>query len=108
MYIQQISAEKQTNEYGIVMQRLFQVATPPLNTPFGSAWGFIEPANSSEPHQHHEHEVFILMEGKGTVLIEDEVNNVVKGDTIYIPPFSNHILKNDSDDTLVFLTIWWE
>lgn len=108
MFIQSIAVEKQTNEYGIIMQRLFQIASPPLNSPFGSSWGFIETDISSAPHQHHEHEVFIILEGEGQIIIQDEEEPVSKGDAIYIPPFANHFLTNTGDKTLVFLTIWWE
>lgn len=105
--IQTVAKENMKQEYGILCQRLFP--NPQTPTPFGSTWCVVEPSGATLPHQHHEGETFFIFEGEGEMTIGDTTSSVKKGDVVYIPAFSNHVLKNSSATApLNFLSVWWE
>lgn len=56
------------------------------------------------PHHGHpfEHENFVL-EGSGTVLIDDDEREVGPGDVVFVPPGVRHQYRNAGGDTLRFL-----
>jgi quercetin dioxygenase-like cupin family protein len=65
----------------------------------------VEAGGCSPLHQHpHEHEVVIL-HGKGTVQINDDVTEVTPFDAILISGGDMHQFKNTSDEPLGFLCI---
>ncbi len=80
-----------------------------VHTPFGSAWGIVEPGHTSRHHMHHEAETFFIARGRGLVTAGDEAREVDAESVIYFPPFTTHTLTNLSEtEDLLFLTVWWE
>ena len=78
-------------------------------TPFKSAWGYLEPRKVLKPHAHHEGETFVFFSGRGVMTVSGEATEVTPGDIIYMPPLEPHTLENTSDtESLMFLTLWWE
>ena len=51
-----------------------------------------------------EHEVFIL-EGRGTLVTEEKIFPLKKGDSVFVPPDENHQFKNDSEEKLTFICL---
>ncbi len=95
------------NAYGISCKSVFNY--DPTKQPIGSTICRVDPLGSSKFHSHHETEVFWVFSGGGTILIDDELTQVVAGDVIVLPAFSNHILTNTSDsEPLDFLSTYWE
>jgi mannose-6-phosphate isomerase-like protein (cupin superfamily) len=107
MQIRRASTDIVTAEYGGDFRRIYPwagVATPP----WGSALMTIAPGASSSRHNHDEEETFIILAGEGIMNVDDEAQEVGRGDVIYLPRFSQHNLQNTSSTTaLEFLTIWW-
>jgi quercetin dioxygenase-like cupin family protein len=65
----------------------------------------IKPQGNTPFHKHKwEHEVFIL-EGKGSLVTDQEDLPLNKGDAVLVPGEENHQFKNDSPDKLVFLCL---
>ncbi len=78
-------------------------------TPFGTGWLVVEPGRRTKPHNHHEHETFFILRGRGKMTAGGDSREVGPGDVVYLPPFGDHILENVSpSDDLHFLSIWWE
>jgi len=48
-------------------------------------------------------EVIIILQGKATVTIENEIQIVEKDYVIYIPPNKKHNIKNDFDEELKYI-----
>jgi quercetin dioxygenase-like cupin family protein len=46
-----------------------------------------------DPHSHHTHEYYYVLNGRGIMTIEDEEREVVPGDFIHIPPNKVHSLR---------------
>lgn len=106
--IQKLDPAKFVPGFGILCQYLYpnkDIAA----TPFGSMWCLIEPGQASAAHNHHEGEIFIIVQGNGVITVNDESSAVEPGDVIYLPPLSTHVLQNtSSSDILRFLSVYWE
>lgn len=76
--------------------------------PFASVWGIVEPGRRTRLHMHHEVETFFIARGRGMLTADGRRESVSAGDAIYFPPFTHHTLENDSDEELLFLTVYWE
>jgi methionyl-tRNA synthetase len=108
MFIQRLDPEKQVSAYNIQCQVLYPwegVVTPP----FGAAWAIVKPGESTKHHGHQEGETFFFVQGRGTMRIGDDIQEVKPGDVCFQPPFNPHVLTNTSEsEDLLFLTVWWE
>jgi mannose-6-phosphate isomerase-like protein (cupin superfamily) len=92
-----------------VKEQLFYPWPEVAATPFGTGWLVVEPGRRTKPHNHHEHETFFILRGRGRMTAGGDSREVGPGDVIYLPPFGEHILENVSpSDDLHFLSIWWE
>jgi mannose-6-phosphate isomerase-like protein (cupin superfamily) len=68
-------------------------------------WVECAPGSQQPLHSHTDSEqVYVIVSGQGTMLIDDEEQTVGPGDTIFIPPGSRHAIRNDSGTELVFAT----
>ena len=92
-----------------VKEQMFYPWPEVVTTPFGTGWLVVEPGRRTKPHNHHEHETFFILRGRGKMTAGGDSREVGPGDVIYLPPFGEHILENVSpSDDLHFLSIWWE
>jgi mannose-6-phosphate isomerase-like protein (cupin superfamily) len=92
-----------------VQEQMFFPWENVVSTPFGTGWLVVEPGQRTKPHNHHEHESFFILRGRGRMTFAGESEDVEPGHVIYLPAFGDHILENTSDsEDLHFLTIWWE
>ncbi len=57
----------------------------------------VAPLATSQPHDHHEVESFIIFKGKGVMKVGNEESIVQEGDVVYIPAFTEHSLTNLSE-----------
>ncbi len=75
----------------------------------GCGYDEVPPGKRSCPYHFHyaEEEVFIILEGQGTLRVADELLPVKAGDVIRIPPGPQypHQLLNTSDATLKYLSL---
>ena len=61
---------------------------------------------TSDYHSHEDMEqVYYILSGNGTVLIDDERHPVREGDVVYLPPQTRHQLINDGEDWIEHLII---
>ena len=66
----------------------------------------IPPKSTIGYHKHgNNEEIYILLEGQGTMTIDNEPVTVKKGDMILNPAFGEHGLVNDSDSNIDLLVI---
>jgi mannose-6-phosphate isomerase-like protein (cupin superfamily) len=66
----------------------------------------IPPKSTIGYHKHgNNEEIYILLEGQGTMTIDNEPVRVKKGDMILNPAFGEHGLVNDSDSNIDLLVI---
>lgn len=66
-------------------------------------WVECAPGSQQPSHSHPDSEqVYVIVSGRGTMLVDDASREVGPGDTIFIPPGSRHAIRNDSGEQLVF------
>ena len=75
----------------------------------GAAIDVVAPGKRSCPyHLHHaQEEMFVVLEGSGTLRVAGEMLPLVQGDVVFIPPGSEypHQIINTSDAPLKYLSI---
>lgn len=65
-----------------------------------------KPTQTTPNHMHKDlDEVFYVISGSGSIIINDEVILITEGDTIYSPIGETHGFNNTSSDDLVVLQI---
>ena len=102
--IRKFDPERLNRAYGVLMDGAFPYEGSG-GAPFGSTWVVVEPGQSTEPHMHHEVETWFIVRGQGRFADQHAVRD---GDVIYIPPFNRHTLRNEGNDDLLFLAVYWE
>ncbi|ELZ14502.1 cupin [Haloterrigena salina JCM 13891] len=67
-----------------------------------------DPGWNSKPHDHTENgheEVYVLIEGNATVIIDDEPVAMETGDALWIPPSSTRQIRNgDAESAFVLVS----
>ena len=77
-----------------------------LHLGYSLAHASLESGSASLPHKFKEaSEVYYIIHGKGIMHIDDEVEHVGPGDTIYIPPKAVQWIESIGEESLDFLCI---
>ncbi|WP_405763004.1 MULTISPECIES: class I tRNA ligase family protein [unclassified Streptomyces] len=77
--------------------------------PFNLRRVTLRPGEKTAPHNHHDTEVWVVLDGEGEVASDGQSVRVTAGDTVRLPPLGVHTLHNTAGDRpLTFLTTWWE
>jgi len=76
-----------------------------LDIRYSLAHAILKPGLTSQPHKLKTSEVYYILEGIGTMYIEDEIEEVGPGQAIYIPPDAKQFIKNTGDTELKFICI---
>jgi mannose-6-phosphate isomerase-like protein (cupin superfamily) len=58
------------------------------------------------PHSHINEEIYIILSGKGRMVVGDDVEELEGVATIYIPPNTTHSLTNIGDMDLVIMYVY--
>ncbi|RWI15740.1 class I tRNA ligase family protein [Mesorhizobium sp.] len=73
----------------------------------GFSFGKVGPGVTSEPHRHDEIEGFVVLSGAGKVTTDLGEISVKAGDVVLFHPFEAHVLRNDGDEDLNFVDVYW-
>ncbi|ESY91665.1 class I tRNA ligase family protein [Mesorhizobium sp. LNHC209A00] len=73
----------------------------------GFSFGKVGPGVTSEPHRHDEIEAFVVLSGAGKVTTDRGEISVEAGDVVLFHPFEAHVLRNDGDEDLNFVDVYW-
>lgn len=95
-------------EYGAYIGRILSAIDFPEPPPFEGAIVEIEPGQSIVPHNHHETEIYIILDGKGIMKVEEKSFEVGSGEIIYVMPLENHSLHNKNSTNIRLIALWWE
>ncbi|HUD09535.1 MAG TPA: cupin domain-containing protein [Patescibacteria group bacterium] len=69
-------------------------------------YAWLEKGKQLEIHAHPDGEEFYLfLGGKGEMLVGDSWTTVEKDDFVTVPKGSNHSVRNNNDQNLIFITI---
>jgi mannose-6-phosphate isomerase-like protein (cupin superfamily) len=101
--LQQI--EEFTAGDGTILRELLHPDKQSLELRYSLAHAFIPVGQTSLVHALTTSEVYYLLSGKGEMHIDDQVELVEAGDTIYIPPNAKQFISNCGDEPLIFICI---
>ena len=76
-----------------------------LNLHYSLAHAVLKPGLTSQPHSLKTSEVYYILEGEGTMSIDDETAVVTVGQVVYIPPNAKQFITNSGKVDLKFLCI---
>jgi quercetin dioxygenase-like cupin family protein len=79
-----------------------------LTAPFEGAWCVLRPGDRSVAHAHHEHEIFIGISGRATVITPDRRYDFAAGDIAFLRPEIKHYLINETAEDFSYYAIWWD
>ena len=65
----------------------------------------LKPGKKSTLHEMKSSEVYFILEGTGSIHVDDEKELVSKHDAVFIPPLSRQFIENIGKDDLKFLCI---
>lgn len=111
MHVRYMKDAEENREFGCDLQRFFpwRDVVRTSGTSWGTALATVRPGEGTVPHSHDEYETFIVTAGNARMTIGDESSRLSVGDVVYIPPNSEHDIRNLSDaEPLQFVTIWWK
>ncbi|MFI5551978.1 class I tRNA ligase family protein [Streptomyces sp. NPDC051738] len=100
MNVSVFSAEELHQAFGIEMSSVESMSA-------GAGWGRVAPGVTSDPHQHDEIEMFVVVAGTGWVAFDGRRIRVEPGTVCQFEPFETHVIENDGDVDLVFFDLYW-
>lgn len=65
----------------------------------------IAPGKNNEKHRHAHETVFYIIEGSGSVLVDDTSVAVATGDAVYVPRWSMHQTQNTGPEPMTILAV---
>ena len=76
-----------------------------LDLRYSLAHAKLSRGEASMPHRLRTSEVYYILQGRGTMHIDNESREVRDGQAVYIPPNSVQHIENTGDGDLIFLCI---
>ena len=68
-------------------------------------WVDVPPGAEQHAHSHEDSEqVYVIVRGHGRMQVAGDEENVGEGDLVFIPPATDHGIKNDGEETLVYVS----
>jgi mannose-6-phosphate isomerase-like protein (cupin superfamily) len=68
-------------------------------------WVDVPPGAEQRAHSHEDSEqVYVIVHGRGRMLVSGDEESVSEGDLVFIPPATDHGIVNDGDETLVYVS----
>jgi mannose-6-phosphate isomerase-like protein (cupin superfamily) len=104
--IRRLEPENLIRDHGLDLKLLHP--WPGLDAPFQGAWCVLRPGDVSDPHAHHEREIFIGMAGRADVVSGDQRQEFAAGDIAFVRPGAEHRIANTRDEDFSYYAIWWD
>jgi mannose-6-phosphate isomerase-like protein (cupin superfamily) len=103
MFVQNRLAAPSRQRAGLVSRILLQKGDI-QDTGITVTWVEVAMGSQQQPHQHEPEQVYVLITGKGQMSVGNEVQEVVAGDLVYIPPHTLHSIKNTGNEILSYVS----
>ena len=88
-----------------LLRELLHPAKADLLLRYSLAHAIVRRGQSSLPHRLKTSEVYFILEGRGTMHIDNETRAVGPQQTVYIPPGGLQYIENTGESDLTFLCI---
>ena len=90
---------------GTILRELLHPDKQSLKLRYSLAHTVVPIGQTYRPHSLKTSEVYYILTGRGEMHIDDELQLVEPGDTIYIPPLAKQFIRNSGIEPLVFICI---
>lgn len=90
---------------GTLLRELLHPDKQPINLRYSLAHATVPVGQTSTPHALTTSEVYYILQGQGTMHINDESQIVEPGDAVYIPPNARQYIHNHGSELLVFICL---
>jgi len=90
---------------GTEIRQIFSLADTDNAIRYSLAHCTINPGKTSKPHIMKTSEVYYILEGKGIMHVDEEQKQVIKDESVFVPPNSRQYLENVGETDLVTLCI---
>jgi len=68
-------------------------------------WVECAPGSQQDLHAHPaEEQVYVIVEGRGTMTVGEEAQEVERGTLVFIPPQTNHAIRAAGDEPLIYVS----
>ena len=68
-------------------------------------WVEATPGSEQPSHSHSSNEqTYVIVRGHGHMTVGDEIQEVGPGTVVFVPPNTNHSIRNGGDDRLVYVS----
>ncbi len=88
-----------------VLRELLNPNKEELKANYSIAYAYVKPGEKAALHRLKSSEVYYIFEGRGVMHVEEEAENVSKGQVVYVPPGAKQYIKNEGNINLEFLCI---
>ncbi len=88
-----------------ILRELLHPDKADINLRYSLAHAILKPGLTSKLHKLTTSEVYYILEGEGTMRINDEYAKVIPGQAVYIPPYAKQCIKNTGNVDLKFICI---
>ncbi|MDQ4128669.1 MAG: cupin domain-containing protein [Actinomycetota bacterium] len=69
-----------------------------------ATWVEVAPGSRQRPHDHASEQVYVIVAGRGRMLVGEEEREVGAGDLVYIPSGAVHGIENASEEVLTYVS----
>ncbi len=69
-----------------------------------ATWVEVAPGSRQRPHDHASEQVYVIVAGRGRMLVGEEEREVGAGDLVYIPSDAVHGIENASEEVLTYVS----
>ncbi|MSR14002.1 MAG: cupin domain-containing protein [Gammaproteobacteria bacterium] len=90
---------------GCEIREVIHPAQDPLVVPYSLAVAEVAPGTTTHPHRLQADEVYYLLEGAGRMHIEDDIQDLIAGDVVYIPANRVQWIENSGSGPLRFIAL---
>jgi mannose-6-phosphate isomerase-like protein (cupin superfamily) len=90
--------------------RVFEImpdAAERMKAPFKVARFTVAPNCASPLDSHAVHEIWMISQGTGELIYDDQKVRISAPDLMYFEPPKAHLVRNDGTEPLVVFSIWW-
>lgn len=89
----------------LLLREILHPGKADLQLRYSLAHAVVQPGQTSYRHRLKTSEVYYILEGEGSMMIDNEAEKVIAGSTVYIPPGAMQCIRNTGNSNLVFLCI---
>lgn len=104
MFIQRVG-DSPVNQRGGQSSRLLLAKGQFGSSRLAITWVEGAPGSEQQVHSHTESEqVYVIVQGRGSMRVDEKRQTVEKGDLIFIPPGTGHAIRNTGHEPLVYVS----